>query len=126
MILDELKLLIKDLEIILIKDSRFKKDIDFKNQVKTIYLCQDKSKPIDITGLYNLAMLNKPIVDITKKNDKTSKDLINKEINKEINQDIANLLAEVNKLKTTSSLLDLSELEKKINEIAKKTKEIEG
>lgn len=37
MILDELKILIKDFEIVLSKDLRFKNDMDFKNQVKTIY-----------------------------------------------------------------------------------------
>ena len=37
MILDELKIIIKDLETILSKDSRFKKEMYFKNQVKIIY-----------------------------------------------------------------------------------------
>lgn len=37
MILDELKVLIKDFETVLSKDLRFKKDMYFKNQVKIIY-----------------------------------------------------------------------------------------
>jgi len=37
MILDEIKILIKDCEKLLIKDARFKKDYKFKSQVKTIY-----------------------------------------------------------------------------------------
>jgi len=37
MILDDMKNLIKDFEKTLIKDTRFKKDYKFKNQVKTLY-----------------------------------------------------------------------------------------
>jgi aspartyl/asparaginyl-tRNA synthetase len=37
MILDELKLLVKDMEDVLVKDKRFKEYVKLKKQVKTIY-----------------------------------------------------------------------------------------
>ncbi len=112
MILDELKLLIKDLEIILIKDSRFKNDVYFKHNVKTIYLTKNKNEIVDITGLYNLALLNK-----TKTNNK---------INNQIYTDI---LTEINKLKTTPtttspSALNFSALENKISNLIELTENL--
>jgi len=76
MILDEIKDLIKDLEGILIKDKRFNSCIDFKNQVKTIYNCENNLNKnsvipqipsVDITPLVisNLMALSKP-QEITK------------------------------------------------------------
>jgi hypothetical protein len=44
MILDEIQLLIKDIEEILIKDKRFKEDIDFKRQVREIYRRKSKKE----------------------------------------------------------------------------------
>ena len=46
MILDELKNMIKDLENILLKDTRFRKDYFFKNQVKIIYEEEIRLKPV--------------------------------------------------------------------------------
>ncbi len=75
MILDEIKDLIKELETILVKDKRFKECIDFKNQVKIIYNCENnlnKNFPIpqftsvDVTPLLsNLTLLGKT-TDLTK------------------------------------------------------------
>jgi hypothetical protein len=110
MILDELKLLIKDLEIILIKDSRFKNDVHFKNQVRTIYMCKDKTMPINITGLYNLAMLNSSAKDITKKD---TVDDIRKEL-----QDI--------KKNLDIPSLNLDELKQRIDNILERTNKIKG
>ena len=42
MLLDDLKILIKDFENVLLKDPRFKNDMFFKNQVKIIYDCEKK------------------------------------------------------------------------------------
>jgi hypothetical protein len=44
MILDEIQLFIKDIEEILIKDKRFKDDIDFKRQVREIYRRKSKKE----------------------------------------------------------------------------------
>ena len=44
MILDEIQLFIKDIEEILIKDKRFKEDIDFKRQVREIYRRKSKKE----------------------------------------------------------------------------------
>lgn len=76
MLLDEIKDLIKDFEMVLIKDKRFKEDADFKNQVKTIYNCEKNLNKnfaipalpsIDVTPfvLSNLASISKPS-EITK------------------------------------------------------------
>ena len=42
MLLDDLKVLIKDFENVLLKDPRFKNDMFFKNQVKIIYDCEKR------------------------------------------------------------------------------------
>ena len=46
MLLDDLKILIKDFEGILSKDLRFKEDMYFKNQVKIIYSKKEKTKNV--------------------------------------------------------------------------------
>ena len=46
MLLDELKLMIKEFETVLVKDERFKDDASFKNQVKIIYSKEKKSPNI--------------------------------------------------------------------------------
>ena len=58
MLLDDLKILIKDFEGILSKDLRFKEDMYFKNQVKIIYSKKEKTKnvfvPLMLANLSNL------------------------------------------------------------------------
>jgi hypothetical protein len=46
MLLEDLKILIKDFESVLSKDLRFKKDMYFKNQVKIIYIEREKNRNI--------------------------------------------------------------------------------
>jgi hypothetical protein len=69
MLLDNIKDLIKEMEEVLVKDPRFKEDINFKNMVKTIYTSNSsKLKTIngmpsyDVTPiiLANLSYLGKP------------------------------------------------------------------
>jgi len=48
MLLDELKILIKDFETVLSNDTRFKKDMYFKNQVKIIYGHKQEPKNVFI------------------------------------------------------------------------------
>lgn len=45
MLLDEIKDIIKELEDILIKDPRFKKEVYFKKSVRTIYECKKNNIP---------------------------------------------------------------------------------
>ena len=71
MILDNIKELIKDIEIILKKDERFKKDMFFKNMVKTIYNSNKNNNQMtsyDITPivLSNLNKLGKNTENINK------------------------------------------------------------
>lgn len=60
MILDEIKDLIKDFELVLIKDLRFKKDANFKNQVKMIYNCEN-----NLNKNFSIPIFSQPSIDIT-------------------------------------------------------------
>jgi len=75
MLLDNIKDLIKEMEEVLVKDPRFKEDINFKNMVKTIYTSNSsKLKTIDGLPSYdvtpivlaNLSYLGKSTSDHTK------------------------------------------------------------
>jgi hypothetical protein len=117
MILDEIKDLIKELETILVKDKRFKECIDFKNQVKIIYNCENnlnKNFPIpqlpsvDVTPLVvtNLMALSKP-QELTKPSssgDYSADDC--KEAIKDFKLSIEKLLKEVDKAHKAGLTID--------------------
>jgi len=70
MLLDNLKNLIKDFEVVLSKDIRFKEDMYFKNQIKIIYSHGEKTKNVFVPLM--LANLNKTteIDEVTKLKDR--------------------------------------------------------
>lgn len=70
MLLDELKILIKDFEGILSKDLRFKEDMYFKNQVKIIYGEKEKIKNVFVPLMLANLSKTEPVDEVTKLKDR--------------------------------------------------------
>jgi hypothetical protein len=70
MLLDELKILIKDFEGILSKDLRFKEDMYFKNQVKIIYGEKEKVKNVFVPLMLANLSKSQEVDEVTKLKDR--------------------------------------------------------
>jgi hypothetical protein len=70
MLLDELKILIKDFEGILSKDLRFKDDMYFKNQVKIIYGEKEKVKNVFVPLMLANLSNSQEVDEVTKLKDR--------------------------------------------------------